>query len=236
MSEYHWLKSMDIEFPDPNEADSEGIVAIGGDLSIPTLLSAYRIGIFPWFNENQPILWWSPDPRFVLFPKELKIAKSMRSYFNQKKFKITFDHAFQSVINACQEIRRKGQLPGTWITEDMKRAYIQLHNAGYAHSVEVWDDEDLVGGLYGVAIGKVFFGESMFSLKSNASKMGFIQLVKTLRSRGYKIIDCQQETRHLQSLGARSIPRKIFLDRIKKLTMYPTDNESWSSWSEETDA
>ena len=217
-------------FPHPSLAGPDGIVAIGSNLKAQTLITAYSFGIFPWFNEDQPIIWWSPDPRFVLFPEELKISKSMRSYFNQNKFRCTFDHAFDHVILACQRIKRQGQY-GTWITEDMKSAYKTLHRLGVAHSVEVWNDDMLVGGLYGLSIGKMFFGESMFALESNASKFGFISLIKTLKAKGYFLIDCQQETKHLKSLGARGIPRNEFLDFLARNRKEDNHFDSWDQWS-----
>ena len=188
---------------------------MGGDLSPERLLLAYRMGIFPWFNDDDPILWWSPDPRFVLFPKELKVSKSMRPYFNKKKFRVTFDQQFEVVIRSCQE-PRGGQGFGTWITEEMVEAYRTLHEMGYAHSVEVWQEEELVGGLYGIGLGKCFYGESMFTKVSNASKFGFIALVRELNALGFWLIDCQQQTKHLRSLGAKAIPRSHFLEILKK--------------------
>ena len=168
----------DLWFPDVEESTEEGIVAVGGDLSVERLILAYSKGIFPWYSSDKsPILWWSPDPRFVLFPENLIVSKSMRPYFNQNKFKVTWDQNFEDVIKNCQKIDRDDQL-GTWITSKMLTAYIQLHKKGYAHSVEVWLDNELVGGLYGISLGKVFFGESMFDKVSNASKFGFISLVK----------------------------------------------------------
>lgn len=234
MSEYNWIDQNLPQFPDPRNADSEGIVAVGGDLSVSTLLTAYHQGIFPWYNENQPILWWCPDPRFVLFPDELKVSKSMRPYFNQQKYQITYDTAFSQVMEACGTLPRRGQQYGSWITEDMLSGYSALHDAGYAHSVEVWDQGDLVGGLYGVSIGQIFFGESMFSIRPNASKMGFIHLVRTLKKRGFQLIDCQQETGHLASLGARSISRALFLDTLKTLVHTPTDRGLWTAWTDDT--
>ncbi|MBX2841615.1 MAG: leucyl/phenylalanyl-tRNA--protein transferase [Flammeovirgaceae bacterium] len=172
------LSDNDINFPPPHLATPEGIRAIGGDLSSKRLLAAYKQGIFPWFNPGEPILWWSPDPRFVLYPSELRISKSMRPYFNQQKFKVTFDQDFAQVINACQErmaeSKRRQRSSGTWITREMQQAYCQLHELGYAHSVEVWQDATLVGGLYGLALGKIFFGESMFTAVNNASKKGML--------------------------------------------------------------
>jgi len=210
-----WLKEDSIIFPHPELANEDGILAVGGDLSIKRLLYAYSIGLFPWFNPTDPILWWSPDPRFVLFPEELKISKSMRSYFNQKKFTVTFDTRFEEVIRTCSTHKRRGQ-GGTWISKEMINAYCDLHKAGWAHSVEVWKGEELVGGLYGVAIGKVFFGESMFTKVSNASKFALISLVKTLKKQNFNLIDCQQPTNHLGSLGARSIRRHEFLELLRE--------------------
>jgi len=210
------LLENDLTFPPPDLADPNGILAVGGDLSVDRLLEAYRQGIFPWFNPDDPIIWWSPDPRFVLFPDELKIHKSMRPYFNQQKFKVTFDQDFETVMRACQVQRRNHQQGGTWITEDMIEGYCNLHQQGYAHSVEVWDKDELVGGLYGIALGKIFFGESMFAKVSNASKFGFITLVQELKKKGFRLIDCQQETGHLGSLGARAIPRLEFIEMLEE--------------------
>ncbi len=202
-------------FPPVNMADESGMLAIGGDLSVERLKLAYKRGIFPWYGEGSPILWWSPDPRLVLFPDELRYAKSMRPYFNQGKFRVTFDTNFEAVISNCATIQRRG-INSTWIIDDMKEAYIDLHKEGIAHSVEVWNGENLVGGLYGIAMGKVFFGESMFAKESNASKFGFITLVRVLKGAGYVLIDCQQETKHLASLGARPIPREDFIAILEK--------------------
>jgi len=216
MSEYNWIDQHLPQFPDPRKADSEGIVAIGGDLSITTLLAAYKQGIFPWYNENQPILWWCPDPRFVLIPDDLKVSKSMRPYFNQKKYKVTFDTSFEKVMRTCGKIQRKDQPTGTWITKDMIEGYIDLHHAGYAHSVEVWDGKNLVGGLYGIGIGKIFFGESMFSYRSNASKYGFLILARWLFDNGCTLIDCQQDTEHMRSLGTILLSKEEFWTYVKK--------------------
>jgi leucyl/phenylalanyl-tRNA--protein transferase len=211
------LSEDELQFPHPSLTSENGILAVGGDLSAERLILAYQYGIFPWFNEGDPILWWSPDPRFVLFPEELKVSRSMRPYFNQKKFGCTIDRDFGAVIRHCQQNRRGRQAGmGTWITEEMLEAYIRLHELGFAHSVEVWKGDELVGGLYGLAFGKCFFGESMFTKVSNASKFGFINLVRYLEERGFWLIDCQQETRHLASLGARSISRKKFLSILEK--------------------
>lgn len=223
----YWLQEHEINFPHPANANVDGLLAAGGDLSPERLLLAYSWSIFPWYNEGDPILWWSPDPRFVLYPDELKVSKSMRSYFNQNKFQLTYDQAFDQVISACSQIPRHGQL-GTWITADMLAAYKKLHQLGYAHSVEVWDKDELVGGLYGIALGRVFFGESMFARKSNASKFGFISLVRRLKAEGFKLIDCQQETPHLASLGARSIPREDFLELLEENRQLKTQAGSWT--------
>ncbi len=223
------LQENDLRFPPPELADPNGILAVGGDLSVDRLLTAYWNGIFPWFNPNDPIVWWSPDPRFVLFPEELKIQKSMRPYFNQKKFEVTFDQNFDDVIRSCKTQKRERQSGGTWITGDMVDAYCQLHTEGYAHSVEVWQGGELVGGLYGIALGKIFFGESMFAKVSNASKFGFITLVKELTARGYELIDCQQETKHLESMGARAIPRKEFMEYVVANQGRESEVGSWST-------
>jgi leucyl/phenylalanyl-tRNA--protein transferase len=214
-----WLSPLDKNFPDPSLANRDGILAVGGDLSEERLLDAYTQGIFPWYNPGDEILWWCPNPRFVLFPSELKVSKSMRPYFNQQKFKVTYNADFRAVITHCQQSDYSSRGGGTWIGEDMLEAYCGLHQRGVAHSVEVWQDGDLVGGLYGVYLGKVFFGESMFARVANASKYGFITLVRDLAAVGCHLIDCQQETRHLESLGARSISRSVFLSLLK-------DNES----------
>ncbi len=223
-----WLSEEELSFPNPELANKDGILAVGGDLSVERLVLAYQNGLFPWYNPADPILWWSPDPRFVLFPSELKIAKSMRSYFNQRKFEVTFDQEFEKVIRACKEQNRKGQFGGTWISEDMVEAYCNLHAEGFAHSVEVWKDDELVGGLYGVCLGKIFFGESMFSKMNNASKVGFITLVRMLDVHGFQLIDCQQETRHLKSLGGRNISRSDFLKLITKNKKEKTMRGNWN--------
>jgi leucyl/phenylalanyl-tRNA--protein transferase len=207
------LKSL--KFPNPSEADSDGLLAIGGDLSPERLLLAYKSGIFPWYENNQPILWWSPDPRMVLYPQRLKVSKSLQKLIKREIFEVTFNKAFSEVIMNCSTIKRKGQR-GTWITEDMEKAYIELHKQGHAISVEVWKDSKLVGGLYGIDLPhkKIFCGESMFSLESNASKVGFYYLVSELAKKGYKLIDCQLHTDHLESLGAEEISRQTFLQII----------------------
>jgi len=225
------LSEEELSFPHPSLAADNGVLAVGGDLCAERLILAYQHGIFPWFNEGDPILWWSPDPRFVLFPEELKVSKSMRPYFNQKKFSCTIDGRFETVIRNCQQNRRGGQAGiGTWITDEMLEAYIELHELGIAHSVEVWKKDELVGGLYGVALGKCFFGESMFTKVSNASKFGFIAFVRLLREKGFQLIDCQQETRHLASMGARAIPRKTFLNLLDKCQVKDIQPGKWTNW------
>lgn len=202
-------------FPDVEKADEDGLLAVGGDLSPERLLLAYKNGIFPWFNEDSMILWWSPDPRMVLFPEKVKISKSMAQVMKSNKFRITWNTEFEKVINACSAIIRKGQ-HGTWITPEMKSAYLKLHQMGIAKSIEVWENDLLVGGLYGIDLGNVFCGESMFSSTSNASKFAFICLAKELQHKKYKLIDCQVYTAHLESLGAEEIPRKQFMAILKE--------------------
>jgi len=206
----------DYRFPDVEFAGPEGLLAVGGDLSSERLLNAYRHGIFPWYSKNQPILWWSPDPRAVLFPDELKISRSLGKTIRKQKYTVTFDRAFAEVIRACAAPRRNDNDPGTWITEEMTLAYIKLHETGYAHSVEVWHDQELVGGLYGIGLGRAFFGESMFSRMTDASKVGFYYLVKQLQRWDYDFIDCQVESDHLASLGARPIPRRVFIEKLER--------------------
>ena len=202
-----------VEFPDPSASDKRGLVCIGGDLHINTLISAYSVGIFPWFNPDEPILWWCPDPRFVLFPKEIKISKSLRKELKKKELSVTFDTCFDQVITHCAHIKRKNQM-GTWITDEMIEAYVNLHQFGYAHSVEVWKNDELIGGLYGVAMGQIFFGESMFSKQANASKVAFVYLCNKLVEANYTMIDCQIHTGYLESFGARFIERDHFLSQI----------------------
>lgn len=204
-----------IVFPPVEEAEPDGLLAIGGDLSSECLLAAYRRGIFPWY-EGDYILWWCPDPRFVLFPPKLKISKSMKAFMRKTAFRFTINQAFADVIHHCKTIQRPGQ-DGTWITNEIERAYTALHEQGYAHSAEVWSGNKLVGGLYGIRLGKIFFGESMFSLESNASKFAFINYTKQLQSEGVALIDCQVYTAHLESLGACMIPRKEFISLLTEL-------------------
>ncbi|MFP4483638.1 MAG: leucyl/phenylalanyl-tRNA--protein transferase [Spirochaetota bacterium] len=213
-------------FPDPEKATIEGIVAAGGNLSPGMLLSAYSQGIFPWFSEHDPILWWSPDPRFVLFPEKLHVSKSMRRFLKNTDFIITADTAFVDVVRACATVPRDGQ-DGTWITPEMENAYAELHRLGYSHSVEVWRCGELVGGLYGVSLGSIFFGESMFSHISNASKAAFIRLVRRLSEVDFDLIDSQVYTHHLEQLGAEEIPRSRYLDLLRRGLSRPTLKGSW---------
>jgi len=197
-------------FPSPEQASAEGIVAVGGDLQPERVMLAYRKGIFPWFESDDFLLWWSPDPRMVLFPDRLKVSKSMRTVLRKKQFEVTFNKAFDQVVEACAKVKRFGQ-NGTWITPGLMEVYSTLHTQGHAHSVEVWEEGSLVGGLYGIDLGTVFCGESMFSKSSNASKVALIYLVKELKKNKYELIDCQVPTQHLASMGAEPISRTEFL-------------------------
>src|SRR5512138_3154287 len=205
--------SREIIFPDPSLAEEDGILAVGGDLSPERLLRAYAEGIFPWFNEGSPILWWSPDPRLVLFPAELHVSASLARTLRRGEFRVTADTAFDRVIRGCSRTERPGQ-DGTWITDEMIAAYEVLHRLGYAHSFEAWSGEALAGGLYGVSLGGAFFGESMFSERTDASKVAFVRSVEHLSRIGIGLVDCQVRTEHLVRLGAREIPRTRFLDLL----------------------
>jgi leucyl/phenylalanyl-tRNA--protein transferase len=205
----------ELVFPPVKLSGPDGMLAIGGDLSIERLLLAYRSGIFPWFEGDTP-LWWCPDPRFVLFPKELKVSKSMKQVIHRQTFRFTIDKVFEEVIENCKTSSRKDQ-QGTWITSEVKTAYIKLHHAGYAHSAEAWLNDELVGGCYGIRMGNVFFGESMFSKTANASKYAFINYVQQLQEENVHLIDCQVYTAHLESLGARMIPREKFIGLLNTL-------------------
>ena len=202
-------------FPPVEMATEEGIVAIGGDLGVERLLLAYRSGIFPWYSEDEPIVWWSPDPRFVLFPEKLRVTKSMQSVLNNATFRFTINRDFTAVLQNCKTITRKEQ-EGTWITPAVQNAYTHLHELGYAHSAEAWMNGELVGGLYGIRLGNVFFGESMFSKVSNASKFAFINYVRQLQKENVMLIDCQVYTAHLESLGAKMIARKKFIELLSQ--------------------
>lgn len=205
----------DLSFPPVSHAEPDGLLAIGGDLSSERLIQAYKQGIFPWY-EGAYILWWSPDPRFVLFPSDVKVSKNMKSLLKKNAFEFTINKAFEQVIHQCKKIKRPEQ-DGTWISDEVERAYIQMQQLGYAHSAEVWQNGKLVGGLYGIKMGKIFFGESMFSLVCNASKFAFIKYVEILKEEGIELIDCQVYTQHLENLGAQMISREEFISFLKKL-------------------
>lgn len=216
------------DFPPTSEAEPDGLLAVGGDLHAGRLLAAYSQGIFPWYSENSPILWWSPAPRMVLFPEELRISKSMRQVLRSNRFHVTFDTVFEDVIDACRTTPRPGQ-DGTWLGNDMVEAYMRLHQLGFAHSVEVWEGSRLVGGLYGIGIGRAFCGESMFAHASNASKFGFIHLVKGLEKLEFGFIDCQIYTDHLASLGAREIDRENFENLLELEIPKPGHIGKWTN-------
>jgi leucyl/phenylalanyl-tRNA---protein transferase len=209
-----YFLTKELYFPPVEETSPEGVLAVGGDLSPERLMLAYKSGIFPWFEDDEPILWWSPEERMVLFFEDLKVSKSMRNILKKGEFKVTFNKDFKAVINNCQSIKREGQ-NGTWITEDMIAAYCKLHELGFAKSVEVWQNEELVGGLYGVDLGDIFCGESMFSKVSNASKVAFITLAQKLEKANYKLIDCQVHNNHLESLGCVEIERDEFIEILE---------------------
>ena len=221
-----WIESA-LDFPSVNTALAEpnGLLCVGADLAPQTIIAAYSRGIFPWFSDNQPILWWSPDPRMVLFPAEFKVSKSLAKTVNRKQFEIRFDSAFAEVISACSEPRQQGG--GTWIVPEMQVAYAQLHTLGVAHSIESWRDGKLVGGLYGLALGRMFFGESMFARETDASKVALVALVDKLKRDGFDLIDCQQETGHLASFGARPVARDNFVQRLKELINSNQMNSAW---------
>ena len=219
-------------FPPPEDAEEEGLLAVGGDLTVHRLILAYAKGIFPWYTEGDPILWWSPDPRLILFPENLKISKSLQRVIKKEKFEIRFNTCFSDVLEQCSRTPRRDQ-DGTWITDEMKQAYCRLFEAGYAHSSEAFFEGKLVGGLYGVALGRAFFGESMFAHMSDASKVAFAFLVRKLEHAGFHFIDCQVTTAHLQSLGAHEVSRHEFLERLQKATHStppsPSLNEMFAS-------
>lgn len=211
-----WLQRDSLNFPPLDKAlrEPNGLLAAGGDLSAERLIQAYRHGCFPWYQQGQPILWWSPDPRTVLFPSELHVSRSLRKVLRQGLYQVSFDRAFVEVIEACAAPRTYAD--GTWITPGMQNAYLELHRRGIAHSVEVWREEKLVGGLYGLAIGQLFFGESMFSREDNASKVAFVTLIEHLDAWGFALVDCQMPTQHLHSLGARAIARAEFAGYLER--------------------
>ena len=214
------------QFPDPETADPDGLLAMGGNLEVDTLLSAYSQGIFPWYGEDSPKLWWSPDPRLVLFPENYRASKSLLQTIKKNVFEIRFDENFEQVIHHCANVKRKGQT-GTWITSEMQDAYIELHEAGYAHSVETYYKNKLVGGLYGVSLGTAFFGESMFYLMRDASKVAFHYLMSRLDRWKFRLVDAQQSTQHLKNLGATEIPRKQFLVDLKEATKEKSKTGKW---------
>ncbi len=218
--------SDELVFPDPSLAEKDGLLAIGGDLSVKRLLLAYSHGIFPWFEEGSPILWWALNPRMVLYPVEFKLSKSLKQKIKKAEFNITFDNAFEEVIKYCSRVPRKDQ-GGTWITEEMKQAYIEMHKAGFAHSVECYQENKLVGGLYGVSIGKAFFGESMFHLKTDASKIAFYALNKQLKKWNFQLIDAQMETPLLKSFGACLIPLEDYRNKLEKAMASETKKGNW---------
>ncbi len=223
-----WFTDNEKDLRYPEYANISGIVAVGGDLSVERLLFAYAQGIFPWYDADEPILWWSLAPRMVLFPEELIVSKSMRPYFNQAKFTVTHNQNFQEVMRACRTVRRNRQDSGSWITDDLILAYSKLNALGYAHSVEVRQNGELVGGLYGVSLGRIFFGESMFTRIPNASKFGFINWVRLLDTLGIWLIDCQQETAHLSSLGAKPISLGLFNSFLEKNRKQPNIVKEWA--------
>ncbi len=225
-----FLLSDRIAFPPPELSQEDGLLAIGGDLSEKRLLRAYSMGIFPWYSEGSPILWWSPDPRLVLLPDEMKVSRSLQQVLKKGVFTVTTDRVFDEVIRNCAKIHQKKQ-GGTWITDDMMRAYLRLHDSGFAHSVESWYGGELVGGLYGVALGAAFFGESMFTKMSNASKVAFVTLVRQLAKWGFTLIDCQIATGHLMTFGAREIPRSEFLWLLGRALEKGTRADKWANES-----
>ncbi len=226
---YCILEDNNFSFPDPRYLKGEwgGVVGVGGNLAPDKLLEAYSLGVFPWYSENEPILWWCPDPRAVLFPKNFRVSKSFRRVLKNKEYQVTFDRAFDDVIRWCSKIPRKGQ-SGTWLNEELINSFKELYRMGFAHSVEVWMDGRLAGGLYGLAIGGAFFGESMFSLRDNASKIALKAISDVLNKSGYDFIDCQVKTSHLLSLGAVEIPKIEFLDRLKK-SIKKRPNINWQN-------
>jgi leucyl/phenylalanyl-tRNA--protein transferase len=234
MSGLYWLDPYDEEgaFPPVERAltDPDGLLAVGGDLTPKRLVNAYRQGIFPWYSDGQPILWWSPNPRSVLFPSHLKISRSLRKTLRKGVYRVTMDTAFDEVIRACAQPRPAQN--GTWIVPEMIEGYNRLHALGLAHSVEAWQEEKLVGGLYGIAIGRVFFGESMFARRTDASKVAFVHLVRQLEQWGYGLIDCQVQSEHLDSLGAENIQRRVFTRLLGKLCSEPGQPAPWVlDWS-----
>lgn len=225
-----FLLNNSLVFPDPRCAESDGLVAVGGDLRIERLILAYQNGIFPWYSEGNPIMWFSPDPRLILFPRELRVSRSLRKVINSKDFEVTFDTSFEEVIMKCASMRRKNQY-ATWITSDMIDAYVKLHDEGFAHSVETFHDGELVGGLYGISLGGAFFGESMFHSMSNASKVSLYHLVEKLKFWGFDFIDSQVSTSHMKTLGAQEVDRDSFLAMLKLTLKRKTRRGKWTGES-----
>ena len=219
------LPDSKIAFPDPCDAEPDGLLAVGGDLSVHRLLSAYCIGVFPWYQEDSPLLWWTPDPRCILLPEEFHLPRSLARTLKRNVFTFSFDRAFSDVISSCAEPR--GDSDDTWLLPEMIEAYTNLHKLGLAHSVETWQGSALVGGLYGVSLGSAFFGESMFFRRPDASKAAFAHLVLTLRTEGFTLIDCQQVTHNLLRFGAKPVPRDEFMDRLDRALMAPLRRGSW---------
>jgi leucyl/phenylalanyl-tRNA--protein transferase len=222
-----FLLSDKVAFPPPHFATPEGLLAVGGDLSQERLLCAYRTGIFPWYSEDEPILWWSPDPRLILYPSTLHVSRTLKKILNKKVFTVTIDRAFEEVITACAQTRLQNR-EGTWIVDDIHDAYCRLHLSGYAHSVETWKDGRLVGGLYGVSLGRCFFGESMFSRVDNASSIALVALVRYLEALSFDFIDCQVTTAHLKRFGACEIPRSRFLKELRHALAAHTLMGQWN--------
>lgn len=215
-----------IGFPPPHLARPDGLLAVGGDLSQKRLMLAYQMGIFPWYSDDEPIIWWSPDPRLVLYPSELRVSRSLRKTIRKEQFHVTLDTAFEQVITECAQVRIRNN-EGTWIVDEMIEAYCGLHESGVAHSVEAWCEGELAGGLYGISLGTCFFGESMFTRVSNASKVAFVKFVEHLKAMSFDLIDCQVATDHLIRFGAREIPRRVFLKQLKKAVSAPTRKGRW---------
>ncbi|MCG8570767.1 MAG: leucyl/phenylalanyl-tRNA--protein transferase [Spirochaetes bacterium] len=228
-----FMLNKEIVFPPVELADEEGILAVGGDLSPERLLAAYQLGIFPWYSDMDPILWWSPDPRFVLLFEDFHVSQSLKKIIRKKTFKITADQAFKQVVMGCRQPRKKQK--GTWITDDMLYSYCNLYNLGFAHSIETWLDDELVGGLYGVSLGKCFFGESMFTKASNASKVAFVYLVEFLKKKQFVIIDSQVYTDHLCTFGAKNISRTDYLAYLNRGLEHPTLRGNWNQHLQDFD-
>ena len=222
-----YMLSNSLSFPSPEDADQEGLLAIGGDLSPERLVLAYSMGIFPWFSEEDPILWWSPDPRMVIRPEDFEPSRSLRKAYKRGEYRLSMDEDYEAVVRACARVPRRGQ-DRTWITQEMQNAYIALHRTGVGHSVECWSGDDLVGGLYGLSLGDCFFGESMFSKRSNTSKLAFWALTHHCREVGIRLVDCQLHNEHLESLGAYIVSRSEYLQQLYGLVSADTRKGSWT--------